>query len=162
MDRTLSEKIMSGIAYAITLVGVLPILAFVMGGEWLPGVVAIFGAASAAVVVLYWRGSRYVLVHAINACLLSLAGVLLSMVPLAVAAAVRHGYLLPRPVGVNQIWFDPVPYTLGAACIFIGLPLMLITYEALADALQGEFLEHWPPLRWLRDWLLRPARSVKG
>lgn len=153
-DRTLSEKVISGVAYAITLAGLVLVVVFVMGGEWMPRVVTILGAASATFVVLCWRGPRYVLAHAINALMLSGLTVVLATVPLMVAAAVRHGYLLPRAVGVNEIWMDPVPYTLGAVCVLVGLPLMIITYEALADSVQGEFLEHWPPLRWLRDWLL--------
>lgn len=158
MERTVSERVFSGVAYAVTLAGLILVLVFVMGNEWAPRLVAVLGGASAVVVVLCWRGSRYTLAHAIHALFLSALTALLATVPLMVAAAVRHGYLLPRTVGVKDVWIDPVPYTLGAVCVFVGLPLLILTYEALADSLRGDFLEHWPPLRWLQDWLIHEKR----
>lgn len=153
MHRTFSERIASGVAYAVTLAGVILILTFVMLNEWAPRVVLILGVASVAMVALCWR-SRYALAHAINALMLSVLTMLLSTVPLLVATALRHGYLLPRPVGPKQMWVDPVPGVLAVTCILIGVPLLFITFEALADSLKGEFMDNWPPLRWLEDRLV--------
>lgn len=103
---------------------------------------------------MHLRGSRFVLVHAVNALLIYLCTFILATLPIWLYRLQEHGMLLPRPAKVLGGWVDPVGFILVGACVLLGLPLVFITYEALFAAWNGSFLEQWPPLDWLRGWLM--------
>jgi|GEM_PF-5069806 len=163
MELTRFERLASTLAYAISLTGGSMILIYVVSAEFVTITVAAFLAASLLVVALNWRGSRYVLTHALNALLEYLMACVLSTLPLLIFTLRDHGYLLPRP-GKSIFYktiIDPAPLVLSAGALLLGMPILFLMIESIMDAYHGRFMENWPPLNWIRDRTMPYKRGKK-
>lgn len=154
MPHTGPERFGSAAAYGFALLAAVVSQIYLVGAEFRPTTLLLLGAPLVVAVLLHLRGSRFALAHAINALLLYGLAFVLATLPVWLYKLQDHGILMPYRAKAWGGWVDPVAYLLIAACVFLGMPLLFVTFEALFAALHGTFLEHWPPLDWLRDWLM--------